>query len=216
MNRKLIAGIVCLILFLLLIALLGTADVAAIGPENTSIGFSSINQAIHEATGVKMLWYKLTNYLGIFSILAGLCFACLGLLQLIQRKSLKEVDKELYALGGLFVVLAIIYILFEFIVINRRPVIIPGDAHVEASFPSSHTMLVFVILGSILILLGKYIHNRGIRVLLQIICGILILAAVLGRLLSGVHWFTDIIGSIFISAALLFFFAAALDKIEKT
>ena len=216
MKKKLIVGCACLLLFLLLIVLLRYVDVAAVGPENTSVGFSRINQAIHEATGVSMLWYKLTNYLGIFSIIVGLCFAFLGLLQMVKGKSVKAVDRELYVLGGLFVVIAVLYVLFEFVVINRRPVILPGDLRPEASFPSSHTMLVFTILGGVMVVLGKYIQNRSLCVLLQAVCGVLILTAVLGRLLSGVHWFTDIVGSIFISAALLFLFAGVLDKVSET
>ena len=215
MKKKLITAVICLLLFLLLIVLLKTVDVAAIGPENTEIGLAQINDAIHAATGVNMLWYKLTNYLGIVSILVGLCFALFGLIQLIRRKSLKKVDRELYALGGLYVILAVLYVLFEVAAINMRPIIMPGDAHVEASFPSSHTMLVFTILGSVMIVLNKYISNRSLRGLLQAVCGVLILVAVLGRLISGVHWFTDVLGSVFISAALLFLFAGVMDRIAE-
>ena len=211
--KKLICAAVCLILLLLLILAVKTLDVAAIGPEGTSIGLSRINGAIHEATGVHMLWYKLTNYLGILSILVVAGFALLGVYQLMKRKSLGKVDREILVLGGLYVLLFACYVLFEFVVVNRRPVLLPGDTYPEASFPSSHTMLVFVILGSLLTVLGKYVKNRGIYRLLTAICGVLILVAVFGRLLSGVHWFTDILGGILLSAALLFCYAGAMDKL---
>lgn len=215
MKAKSIAALVCLILFLLLILLVKTTDVSAIGPENTRIGLSGINGTIHEATGVRMHWSKITNYMGYLSILVAVCFALLGLVQLIRRKSLKKVDPEIYALGGLYVLLAILYVLFEFIVINYRPVIMPGDAHVEASFPSSHTMLIFVILGSAAMVMDKYFRNQSVCRVLKLVFGILILIAVLGRLISGVHWFTDIIGGVLISAALLFLFASVLDKFSN-
>ena len=215
MKTKTIAAVICLVLFLLLIAAVKTVDVAPIGPEETSIGLSGINGAIHEATGVSKLLYKLTNYLGYLSILAGLCFALYGLIQLIQRKSLLKVDREILVLGCLLVVLALLYVLFEFVVINFRPVVMPGEAHPEASFPSSHTMLTFVILGSIMMIIGRYVKNRSLRTLIQVICGILILVMVFGRLLSGVHWFTDILGGVLISGALLFLFAAVLDKVTE-
>ena len=215
MKKKAIAAGICILLFLILIVAVKTVDVRAIGPEGTSIGLAGINGLIHEAIGVRMIWYKITNYLGILSILIGICFACLGLFQLIRRKSLLKVDREIFVLGGLYVILAILYVLFELIVISERPVILPGDAHVEASFPSSHTMLAYVILGSAMLVLGKYIRREKLCSLLQAVFGILILAAVFGRLLSGVHWFTDILGGILISAALLFLFAGVLDLAEK-
>ena len=186
-----------------------------IGPEATSIGLSTINGMIHETTGVQMLWYKITSYLGILSILVGVCFACIGLLQLIRSRSLRKVDAEILSLGCLYVILAFLYILFEFLIINERPIIMPGDEHVEASFPSSHTLLSFVIFGSAMIVIGKYVRSRKLCNLVQTALGILILVAVFGRLLSGVHWFTDILGSIFLSAALLFLFVGSLDLAEK-
>lgn len=212
MKKKSTAAVVCLVLFLLLIVLIKTVDVAAVGPEGTSIGLSGINGAIHDATGVKMLWSKVTNYLGYLAILVGLCFALLGLLQLIRRKSLRKVDREIYALGALYVVLAVVYALFEFVIVNYRPIIMPGDAHVEAAFPSSHTVLVFVILGSAMMVIDKYLPNRKLCQIAKIICWVIILIAVVGRLLSGVHWFTDIIGGVILGAFLLLLFAAVLDR----
>lgn len=190
-------------------------DVQMIGPEETSIGLATINGMIHETTGVQMIWYEITSYLGILSILVGLCFACIGFVQLIRRRSLLKVDAEILSLGCLYVILAVLYILFELVVINERPIIMPGDEHVEASFPSSHTLLSFAIFGSAMIVIGKYVRNRRLCNLIQVLLGILILIAVFGRLLSGVHWFTDILGSLFLSAALLLLFTGLLDLAEK-
>ena len=190
-------------------------DVQMIGPEETSIGLATINGMIHETTGVQMIWYEITSYLGILSILVGLCFACIGFVQLIRRRSLLKVDAEILSLGCLYVILAVLYILFELVVINERPIIMPGDEHVEASFPSSHTLLSFAIFGSAMIIIGKYVRNRRLCNLIQVLLGILILIAVFGRLLSGVHWFTDILGSLFLSAALLLLFTGLLDLAEK-
>ena len=186
-----------------------------IGPEETSIGLATINGMIHETTGVQMIWYEITSYLGILSILVGLYFACIGFVQLIRRRSLLKVDAEILSLGCLYVILAVLYILFELVVINERPIIMPGDEHVEASFPSSHTLLSFVIFGSAMIVIGKYVRNRSLCNLIQVLFGIMILIAVFGRLLSGVHWFTDILGSLFLSAALLLLFTGLLDLAEK-
>ena len=215
MKTKTVASVVCFGLFLLLIAAVKTIDVAKIGPAETSIGLSGINGAIHEMIGLNTKWYKLTNYLGILAILIGCCFAVLGLIQLIQRKSLLKVDRELLILGGLFVLMAIVYVLFEFIVINERPVLMPGETHPEASFPSSHTVLVYVILGGVMMIIGKYVDNSLLCGLIQAVFGVLILAMVFLRLFSGVHWFTDIVGGILLSSSMLFLFAAILDRVSE-
>lgn len=215
MKNKSIAAGICLVLFLILVAVVKTVDVQAIGPEGTSIGLAAINGAIHDATGVQMTLHKITDYLGVLSLLVAACFALLGLCQLIRRRSLLKVDPEILSLGVLYIILAAVYVIFEFLVINERPVIMPGDEHVEASFPSSHTMLAVVILGSAVIVSGKYVQNGKLCSLLRAVFGVLILVTVFGRLLSGVHWFTDILGGVLLSAALLFFFVGILDLADK-
>ena len=215
MRKRSIAAGVCILLFLALILAVKTVDVQVIGPEATSIGLATINGMIHKTTGVQMIWYKITSYLGIISILVGVFFACIGFIQLIRRRSLLKVDTEILSLGCLYVILAVLYVLFEYLIINERPIIMPGDEHVEASFPSSHTLLSFVIFGSAMIVVGKYIRSRKLCNLIQAVLGILILIAVFGRLLSGVHWFTDVLGSIFLSVSLLFLFVGSLELAEK-
>ena len=200
------AALFCL--FIVLIVLLKTVDVgvSAIGEP---IGLSKINLAVFEFTGVNDIWDKLTDVIAVFSICAAAAFAVLALVQLIKRKSLKKVDRELYYTGGLYVVVVIIYFFFEKVVINLRPI------EAEASFPSSHTMVVCVILGAAILALGKYIKNTNVRLALRVFCGALILIAVIGRLISGVHWFTDICGAVLISGALVALYAA-LPRPEET
>lgn len=215
MNNKFVRAAVSLGLFILLIALVKTVDVEAIGPAGTSVGLSHLNGAVHNAVGVHMIWYRITNLLGILSIAAGALFACLGLKQLIERRSLAKVDRQILALGGLFVCIGILYVLFEKVVINCRPVLMEGETVPEASFPSSHTVLACVILGGLAMMLGDYVKDRKLAGLLQNVCLILLFIAVIGRLISGVHWFTDILGGIFLSAALLLAFSGVLDRIKE-
>ena len=217
MNRsgKLTCAVVFALLTLVLIALVKFVDVAAIGPEATRIGLSHLNGFVHEKTGVNMLFYKVTEVLGILSILVAAAFAVTGGVQLIRRRSIAKVDKEIFALGGLYVAVVALYVLFEKVIINYRPIIMPGAEHPEASFPSSHTMLVIAIMGSTIIVLRKYVRGKGARAALQALCWIVMLATVAGRLLSGVHWLTDILGGIFISAALLSVFAAVIEEIRR-
>ena len=130
MKKKMLMMCVFAVLFILLMVLVRVADVAAIGPEGTKIGLSGLNRAVHEATGVNMRWYEATELLGYFSIFVAILFALLGLAQWIRRRSLMKVDGEILSLGILFVLVAVLYVFFEKVIINYRPVIMPGDDHV--------------------------------------------------------------------------------------
>ena len=175
-------------------------DTSTIGPNGSVVGFSSLNSFVFNLTGNNMTLYKITEILGIIPILIALMYAVIGLIQVIDRKSLK-VDKELIALGILYVVVILIYVFFEKCIINYRPVIIDGV--LEASYPSSHTLLSICICGSSL-LINKYLfNNKKIYKYINIVSIISMVLIVLGRLLSGVHWASDIIGSIIISITLL-------------
>ena len=188
------------------------ADVQQIGPMDTSVGFATINRAVSEATGFNEKLYKITQILGLATFAVAGLFALLGLLQLIRRRSLRKVDKSFIALAGLYVVLAGLYAAFEIFIVNYRPVIMPGETAPEASFPSSHTMLAVGVMGSAVVMIGRYVKNRVLRWLLQLICILLMLGIVIGRLLSGVHWLTDIIGGVLIGLALVTFFSAIVCK----
>ena len=214
LNRKYGKAAISFALFILTIALVKCVDIDAVGPAGTSIGLSHLNKAVHDLIGVHMFWYQVTNLLGFWAILCGAIFACIGLKQLIERKSLKQVDAKILALGGLFVLLGVIYVLFEKVVINCRPVLMEGETVPEASFPSSHTVLAFVIFGAIAMMLKDYLQDKRLVSMLQNACLVLILVSVIGRLISGVHWFTDILGGIFLSYALLMVFSGLLEKLD--
>ena len=200
-NKKNI--LICILLVLLSIIytlLVKYVDTSTIGPNGSVVGFSSLNSFVFNLTGNNMTLYKITEILGIIPILIALMYAVIGLIQVIDRKSLK-VDKELIALGILYVVVILIYVFFEKCIINYRPVIIDGV--LEASYPSSHTLLSICICGSAL-LINKYLfNNKKIYKYINIISIISMVLIVIGRLLSGVHWASDIIGSIIISITLL-------------
>ena len=200
-NKKNILICVLLVLISIIYTLLVKyVDTSTIGPNGSVVGFSSLNSFVFNLTGNNMILYKITEILGIIPILIALMYAVIGLIQVIDRKSLK-VDKELIALGILYVVVILIYVFFEKCIINYRPVIIDGV--LEASYPSSHTLLSICICGSSL-LINKYLfNNKKIYKYINIVSIISMVLIVLGRLLSGVHWASDIIGSIIISITLL-------------
>ena len=210
-TKKTGIGIGLLLAFVVYVVLLTTVDVAAIGPNGTAVGFSHLNQTVFDAFGTDEAMYELTELLGGVSLITVLMFALLGAIQLIQRKSLFKVDQRLYALAGLYAATAFFYVLFEKLIINYRPVIMSGETEPEASFPSSHTMLVCVAMESTILMLEDYIKPLWLRRILQLVCAMIMVATVIGRLLSGVHWCTDIIGGVLLSAALLAAFSAICD-----
>lgn len=207
--KKLFGAVITGGLFAGLIVMLGRYDVAPIAAGGTDIGFSHINKIVHDFTGVNMFWYDVTEYIGYATIGVCLLFALIGFVQMIKRRSLLKVDREILALGGLFAVTIGCYVLFEKIIINYRPIIMPGATEPEASFPSSHTMLVMTVMVAVMIISDRYVKGTG-GALLRFICFVVALVTAGGRLWSGAHWLTDIIGAILLSATLLFIFSAIL------
>ena len=214
-KGKFIAAACFAVLAALLLTLILTVDKAPVGAAGTEVGLANINKPVSDAIGVNMTLYDLTGALGIVAILTAAVFAGIGLWQLVKRRSFFKVDKEIIALGVLYVAVVVLYVFFEAVVVNYRPVLMPGKDLPEASFPSSHTMLVGVFMGGAAMMLGKYVKNRAVCRALQTVCVTVIAATVIGRLLSGVHWLTDIIGGALISASLLSLFAGVKDLLSK-
>lgn len=210
-NNLFVSGISGL-LVMILIVLVRFIDVRPIGAEGTSIGLSRLNGFFFRLSGVNILWYHITDWLGVAAILVAFLFAMAGFVQLIKRRSILKVDHEILALGGLYIVVIGLYVLFEIVIVNYRPIIMPDGTHPEASFPSSHTMLVCVIMGSAIMLIGKYLKEKPLCRVLRGICAAIIGITVIGRLIAGVHWFTDIVGGILISIFLLSLFSEVLKR----
>ena len=213
-NNLFVSGISGL-LVMLLIVLVRFVDVRPIGPEGTSIGLSRLNGFFFRLSGVNILWYHITDWLGVAAILVAFLFAMAGFVQLIKRRSILKVDHEILALGCLYIVVIGLYVLFEIVIVNYRPIIMPDGIHPEASFPSSHTMLVCVIMGSAIMLIGKYVKEKQLCRVLRGICAAIIGMTVIGRLIAGVHWFTDIVGGVLISIFLLSLFSEVLKRTRR-
>ena len=215
-KGKIMMSAGCGVLTVLLIILLRFVDVREIGPEGTSIGLSHLNQFFFELTGLNIVWYDITDWLGLTAIATAFVFVVAGLVQWIKRKSLLKVDKEILCLGALYIVVIGLYFLFEKVIVNYRPVMMPGGSHPESSFPSSHTMIVCIIMGSAVMMIKKYIKKKSIQRVLAALCCVIIAVTVVGRLIAGVHWFTDILGGILISISLLSLFSAIINSLSTT
>ena len=214
-KGKIMMSAGCGVLTVLLIILLRFVDVRKIGPEGTSIGLSHLNKFFFDLTGLNIAWYDITDWLGLTSIATAFVFAVAGLVQLIKRKSLLKVDREILCLGALYIVVIGLYFLFEKVIVNYRPVMMPGGSHPESSFPSSHTMIVCIIMGSAVMMIKKYIKKKSLQRVLAVFCYAIIAVTVIGRLIAGVHWFTDILGGILISISLLSLFSVVINWKEK-
>ena len=183
-------------------------DVQPIGPKGSKVGFAAINGPVHKAFPLSDFFYTLTTYLGYLALLAVLGYGVLGLLQLIKRRSLKKVDSQLMALGVFFVLMLLCYVAFEKLPINYRPVIL--EEGLEASYPSSHTMLALCVFGAMMVPYPQLIPAEKLT-FVRVAAASLMVISVVGRLLSGVHWLTDIVGAILLSAALLSFYCMLLQ-----
>ena len=215
MNNKkrnfLISGILLLIAITFTI-LVKVVDVKQIGVNNSSIGFATLNQFIFETTGVNMIWYHITDWLGLIPVFMAIVYAFIGLIQFIKRRSIFKVDKEIILLGLYYIIVIALYVFFEKVIINYRPILMNG--FLEASYPSSHTLMTICICGSS-ILINKKLFNNKITKVINYLSIIIITITVVGRLISGVHWFTDIIGGILISSGLLMTFYSLLSILNK-
>lgn len=187
-------------------------DVQSIGPKGSAVGFATINRFVHQLTGENDTWYNITKYLGIIPFLYVLFYAMVGLKQLIIAKKISKVDKKIIALGCFYVVLGLVYILFDKLAINYRPVL--EDGVLEPSYPSSHTLLAVCVCLSSIFMNKYYIKNNDLKKYLNLGTLILMILLVLGRLLSGVHWASDIIGGVIISLFLVFGFFTVCKKIR--
>ena len=192
--------------------LVKVVDVKQVGVNGTSIGFATLNQLVFKTTGVNMIWYHITDWLGLVPVFMAMAYALIGLIQLIKRKSLFKVDKEIIILGLFYVVVISIYIFFEKVIVNYRPILMNG--FLEASYPSSHTLMTICLCGSSIIVNKKLFNNKITRII-DVLSLAIIFITVIGRLLSGVHWFTDIVGGMFISISLLMTFHSIIDLIKK-
>ena len=211
-KRNIFLGIFLTIISIIYTYLVKTYDVKNIGPNNSEVGFSRINSWFSNLVGSHMTIYKVTELLGYVVILIVAIYGILGLYQLIKRKSLFKVDKELYILGGLYVSMAIVYVFFEKFIINYRPILIDGV--LEASYPSSHTILAICICISSLIVSRNYIRQKY-QSLIDTLTILLLIGVFLGRIISGVHWISDILGGTLISCTLLMHFYTLYDYNKK-
>lgn len=206
-KRTLLISIFFLLAFAVWTVLIQTVDVKAVGVNSTDIGFAFINTRFHSLTGVNFMLYNITDWLGLVPLAVCIAFGILGFIQLIKRKSLFKVDADIIILGVYYVTVILCYLVFEMIPINYRPVLINGFA--EASYPSSTTLLVLSVMPTLVFQIKHRMKNIKLQRIVTVITLFFCIFMVVGRLVSGVHWLTDIMGSVLLSAGLFYAYKSA-------
>ncbi len=213
-SPSLIVGAVLFCLFLIFTVLVRVVDLGCFPTEEASIGFSSLNVAVFEALGTNDLSFTVSEILGILVLLVPLAFAILALYEWIKRKSLFKIDRTLWILFAAYAVTVAFYVLFEIIVINHRPILVEGM--LEASYPSSHTLLAVVIGGTAFLEVKSRATRAWIKIPLMVLLSFLAVSIPLLRLLSGVHWLTDIIAGALLGASILFLYQGTRSTLTKS
>ena len=212
-KRGLAAGVGLILVFVLWTVLIQCVDVQPVGQNGTDIGFAAMNVWFHQLTGVHMTIYTVTDWLGLVPIAICLFFGMVGLVQLIRRRSLMKVDLDIILLGVYYALVILEYLIFEMIPINYRP--IPIDGAMEASYPSSTTLLVLSVMPTLVFQVNRRALSAVAR---KTTCVLVILFSafmVIGRLISGVHWLTDIAGAVFLSAGLYLVYRSAVTLADQ-
>lgn len=214
LSRKcLMAGFILLILFVIWTVLVSTVDTAAIGPEESVVGFSGINKSFHELTGLNTSLYKLTDLLEVIPL--GICglLGLLGLSQWIRRKNLLKVDADILAFGVYYIIIIAAYFFFEKVALNYRPEMVEGV--MEPSYPSSTTLLVISVIPSAMLQINRRLPAGTLQTILKIAAAVFAAFMVISRLICGVHWLTDIIGGILLGAGLFLVLYAVIRILDS-
>ncbi len=208
MRKQFAAAAGFLAAFALWTAAVLCVDVQPIGPMGSSVGLATLNGFFHERIGVHFALYTMTDWLGLVPM--GICvgFGVLGLFQWIRRKGLRAVDRSLLELGGFYLAVMAVYIFFETVTVNYRPVLIGGV--LEKSYPSSTTVLVLCVVPTAMMELGRRISKVWLRRGIFSLMAAFTVFMTVGRLLSGVHWLSDILGGMLLSGGLVMLYGALI------
>lgn len=199
-KRYLLFGMTYVAVFVIWTILIQTVDVRSIGVNGTNIGFATLNGWFHRMSGVHMSIYVLTDWLGLVPVFVCMVFGWIGLVQLVRRRSLCRVDYDILLLGMYYIVVIAGYLIFEMIPINYRPILIEG--RMEASYPSSTTLLVLSVMPTLIFQVKRRLPDEALGRVIGVITMFFTVFMVIGRLICGVHWFTDIVGSVLLSVGL--------------
>lgn len=207
-NKNSIIGLSFLGLFLLLIILL-QFDKNIITISGKEVGLSHINDLIDYKSNKKL--DIISDILLYTSFIVAIAGVVIGLYQLITRKSLFKVDSFIIIFGIFLVAAVILWILFDYVIkINYRP-LNPN----EGSFPSTHVLLTVFLTNVGGLMLAKYCKNTTLIIVAYVVSLLFIILVVLFRILSGMHYITDVFGGLFLGFSLSYLFNGIKIYIEN-
>ena len=212
-TKTLTIGLLLIGAFVVWTALIQIVNVQAVGQNGTDVGFATLNMWFHNMTGVHMWIYVVTDWLGLVPVFVCMIFAGIGFAQLVKRRSFIKVDCDIIFLGIYYIVVIFNYLIFEMIPINYRPILIQGI--MEASYPSSTTLLVLSVMPTLIFQGNRRLKNETAKKIICIFTYVFSVFMVVGRLISGVHWFTDIVGSVMFSAGVFYIYKAVVLYTDK-
>lgn len=207
-KRFLGLGVILVVAFIIWTLLIQNVDAQPIGQNGTDVGFATWNCWFHKLTGVHMTIYHITDWLGLIPMVVCMIFGGIGFRQLIQRRSLFQVDCDIILLGIYYIVVIFGYLIFEMIPINYRPILIEG--RMEASYPSSTTLLVLSVMPTLIFQMNRRVKNMILKKMILVLTIVFSVFMVIGRLISGVHWFTDIVGAVMFSVGIFYIYKAVV------
>ena len=202
-----------------LVLALKVKDVEAIGPKNTEVGLAFLNEWFRNLfhygeEGYFKFWYVFTQILGYVSYAVCAFWSVLYWREVIKTKGWNGVgvDKNLMATWWLYLLTMIICLVFSRVAINYRPLVMPGKTKLAVSFPSIHVILFIIAWGSTIFHVADIFSERKkLVIVLHSICTFFMVLGIIGRMISGVNWFTDILGGIGFGLTLLLIYSFFFD-----
>lgn len=189
-------------------------DTSLVLTTNTKIGLSSINKPIFDSIKISDAWGTVSTVLFLVAALVALALIVIGVKEFIKTKQLSKVNHKILFLIGLYMLTVFFYFLFEILIVNYRPLLDEGLA--KASYPSSHTLLVCVVCLSACFVVPDYIKNKPLKITIISLLILISLLTPVTRMLAGMHWFSDIIGSLLLSAALVMCYYSTTCLVKKS
>ncbi|MBQ9544198.1 MAG: hypothetical protein IJV00_03630, partial [Clostridia bacterium] len=158
-----------------------------IGDYSVKVGFAALNGWFFKTFGTSGFFEVISKLIGVLCIIVAALWCALFVLRFVQRKNIRRIEKYLVVFLAFLVVLGFLYVFFNVVKINVRP-IPEADGTFEASYPSSHTLLILCITFVSSITLPRLIKDKSV---LKIACPALRICGIVGvaaRRLSGGHW----------------------------